>query len=125
MTRDALDLVFKAFADRSRRRMLDIVRESPGCNLNHVCARFGMARISVMQHLGVLERAGLIRSERVWRERRLFVDAAPIRLLEERWLSRWTRRGDGRPRAPAAEPELVADSAASAKAAGLRHVSDG
>jgi DNA-binding transcriptional ArsR family regulator len=83
----SFDLLFKALADRSRRRILDLVKERPGCNLNQLCEGFDMTRIGVMKHLEILERAGLIHSEKVGREKKLYVNAVPLQMIADRWVS--------------------------------------
>ena len=85
-----LDRVLHALADATRRRMLDLVKAAPGCNVGEVCARFDMSRIGAMKHLGVLEEADLLRSEKVGRERRLYLNAVPIQLIHDRWTSEYS-----------------------------------
>jgi predicted transcriptional regulator len=59
----SMDAVFRALASETRRRILDVVRNKPGCGVAHVTARFTVSRISVLKHLRVLEDAGLLISE--------------------------------------------------------------
>lgn len=84
MDRD-LDAVFQALAHESRRRMLDIVRARPGIAVGALAGAFDVSRIAVMKHLAVLEAAGLVVSEREGRLRRLYMNAAPIRMIYDRW----------------------------------------
>lgn len=79
------DAVFQALAHESRRRMLDIVKETPGMPVGSLAASFDVTRIAVMKHLAVLEEAGLIVSEKDGRMRRLYFNAAPIRMIYDRW----------------------------------------
>jgi predicted transcriptional regulator len=88
---DELDIVFHAMAHRHRRRILDLVREAPGCRVDEVARRFETSRIAVMKHLRVLERAGLIHSEKVGRERRMYFNAVPIQLIYEAWTTEFSR----------------------------------
>jgi len=91
MTPDALDAVFFALASEPRRRVLDVLKAEPGCNLVRVCEFLPeMGRFAVMKHLGVLERAGLVISQRQGRERRLWFDATPIQLVYERWTTEFS-----------------------------------
>ncbi len=85
-----MELVFKALADGSRRRMLDMLRGEPGMPVNRVAARFSMSRIGVMKHLRVLERAGLVIGRRRGRERKLYLNAAPLQMINDRWMSRYS-----------------------------------
>ncbi len=85
-----MDNVFQALASAPRRRILDIVRETPGCNVSEVCRYFDVSRIAVMKHLAVLETAGLLISEKRGRTRRLFFNAAPIQLIYERWTTEYS-----------------------------------
>jgi len=85
MSPDDLDIVFHALAHRDRRRILDLVRASPGCRVEEVSRHFSTSRIAVLKHLRVLESADLIHSEKSGRERHLYFNAVPIRLIHERW----------------------------------------
>jgi len=85
-TDDSDDLIFKALGHRMRRRILDALREQP-LTTGALCARFPeMDRCTVMQHLGVLEEAGLVIAERRGRERWNHLDALPIHAIHERWI---------------------------------------
>lgn len=79
------DIVFQALAHESRRRMLDIVKENPGLGVGALAAHFDVSRIAVMKHLAVLEEAGLVISEKEGRTRRMYFNAAPIRMIYDRW----------------------------------------
>jgi DNA-binding transcriptional ArsR family regulator len=82
-----LDAVFFALASESRRRILDVLKKEPGCNVNRVCDYFenDIGRFAVMKHLTTLEAAGLVIGERSGRERRLWFDPTPIQWIHERW----------------------------------------
>lgn len=82
---DALDRVFVALANRTRRQILDIVAANPGSAVGEVAERFDMSRIAVQKHLATLEEADLVISERQGRERRLWLNAVPLQLVHERW----------------------------------------
>ena len=86
-----MDSIFQALGHAARRRMLDIVKASPGCSVNDVADHFQISRIAVMKHLRVLEQAGLLRSEKEGRTRRLFFNAAPIQMIYDRWTTEFSR----------------------------------
>lgn len=80
-----MDAVFAALAHETRRRILDLLREHPGSGVGEIAVRFDVSRIAIMKHLAVLETANLIVSEKAGRTRRLYFNAAPIRLIYDRW----------------------------------------
>jgi DNA-binding transcriptional ArsR family regulator len=83
---DEADLIFKALGHRVRRAMLDLLK-TESLTTGMLCARFpALDRCTVMQHLGVLEEAGLIVAERRGRERWNHLDALPIHAIHERWI---------------------------------------
>ena len=90
MESDPLGAVFSALAHASRREILDIVKDHPGCNVNHVAGHFEMSRIAVMKHLRVLENAGLLISEKHGRERALWFNTVPIQEIHERWTTEYS-----------------------------------
>jgi len=81
------DLVYKALANKHRRRMMDIVAERPGIGQQDLAEQFSMSRFGVAKHIDVLEEAGLLISEMDGRERRHWLNAVPIRLIHDRWLN--------------------------------------
>ena len=80
----AMDEVFRALADPSRRALLDSLNERNGQSLRELCAGLSMARQSVSKHLAVLEAANLVTTERRGREKLHFLNAEPIRAIAER-----------------------------------------
>ena len=82
---DGLDPVFKALANADRRRMLDVIRAHPGSTVGDVAARFGLSRVTVMQHLHVLRAAELVVVEPDGRARRLYFNVVPIQMIYDRW----------------------------------------
>ncbi len=88
MGRSQDDLVFRALADSTRRRVLDLLRERPRTvgDLSGVFAR-DMTRFAVMKHLGVLKRAGLVVTRKDGREVWNHINAVPLRRVYERWVS--------------------------------------
>jgi DNA-binding transcriptional ArsR family regulator len=80
------DLVFKALANPLRRTICDELKLRP-LTTSQLCACFPERdRCTVMQHLGVLEEAGLIVAVRKGRERFNHFDAMPIQAIHERWI---------------------------------------
>jgi DNA-binding transcriptional ArsR family regulator len=94
MSAETLDLVFQSLASRSRRRIIDILKQRPGANVNEVSQHFDTSRIAVMKHLAVLEEARLIVSEKVGRTRRLYFNAEPIQQICQRWTSEYGQLPD-------------------------------
>ncbi len=85
---EADDLVFKALADSRRRRILDLLKDAPRTT-GDLCERFegALDRCTVMQHLGVLERAGLVIARRDGRNRWNYLNAGPFKDIYDRWIS--------------------------------------
>ncbi|NUR98246.1 MAG: metalloregulator ArsR/SmtB family transcription factor [Kribbellaceae bacterium] len=86
------DEVFRALADPSRRRLLDLLNARNGQTLRELCAELDMARQSVSKHLAVLESANLITT--VWRGREKLhhLNAEPINAIADRWIHQYERR---------------------------------
>ena len=92
-----MDAVFAALASEPRRRVLDVLKREPGCNVNRVCEFFGdMGRVAVMKHIDVLEAAHLLLSERVGRERQLYFNPVPIHMIYDRWTTEFSAYWAGR-----------------------------
>jgi len=87
---ESMDAVFQALAHPARRSMLDLLRAQPGACVGEVCTQFEMSRIGAMKHLGVLEDAGLVVSRTEGRKRLLYVNAVPIQMIHDRWISDWS-----------------------------------
>jgi uncharacterized protein YndB with AHSA1/START domain len=85
----AMDEVFRALADPTRRGLLDALYESDGQSLSALERRLPMTRFGVMKHLRVLEDAGLVVSRRRGREKLHFLNPVPIRLVHDRWVSKY------------------------------------
>lgn len=90
MPADELDAVFEALAHPERRRMLDIIKNDPGCCVADVAARFDFSRIAALKHLKVLEEAGLITSQKTGRRRALYINTVPIQMIYDRWTSEYS-----------------------------------
>lgn len=82
---DDLSPVFAALAHETRRRILDLLRARPGAGVGEIAAEFDVSRIAIMKHLAALEEANLILSRKEGRTRRLYFNAAPIRMIYDRW----------------------------------------
>ena len=96
MKPDEMNAVFAALASEPRRRILDILKKEPGCNVNRVCEFFEIGRIAVMKHLDVLEGANLVISERVGRERLLYFNPVPVHMIYDRWTTEFSAYWAGR-----------------------------
>jgi uncharacterized protein YndB with AHSA1/START domain len=84
-----MDAVFRALADPTRRSLLDELFKEDGQTLSALQERLPMTRFGVMKHLRVLEEAGLIVTRRRGREKLHFLNAVPIRLVHDRWVSKY------------------------------------
>ncbi|MFL5848287.1 MAG: ArsR/SmtB family transcription factor [Solirubrobacteraceae bacterium] len=81
--------VFRALADPTRRSLLDELFGKDGQTLSALQARVPMTRFGVMKHLKVLEEAGLVVTRRRGREKLHFLNPVPIRLVHDRWVSKY------------------------------------
>jgi uncharacterized protein YndB with AHSA1/START domain/DNA-binding transcriptional ArsR family regulator len=84
-----VDEVFRALADPTRRSLLDQLFREDGQSLTALAARFELTRFGVMKHLKLLEEAGLVVTRRRGRERLHFLNPVPIRLVHDRWVSKY------------------------------------
>ncbi len=84
-----MDAVFKALADPTRRSLLDELFRQDGQALSSLEQRLPMTRFGVMKHLKVLEEAGLVTTKRRGREKLHFLNPVPIRLVHDRWVSKY------------------------------------
>jgi len=90
MDDDSTAHAFRALADPSRRLLLDRLFERDGQTLNELTGHLpDMTRFGVMRHLGVLESAGLITTRKVGRKKRHYLNPVPIRLIHDRWISKY------------------------------------
>ena len=85
------DAVFKALADPTRRRLLDVLRARNGQTLNALCSDLEMTRQGVTQHLRRLEAANLVTTVRRGREKLHYLNPVPIHEIYERWISKYER----------------------------------
>jgi len=84
-----MDEVFRALADPTRRSLLDELYREDGQTLTALEERFAMTRFGVMKHLKLLEEAGLVVTRRRGREKLHFLNPVPIRLVHDRWVSKY------------------------------------
>ena len=83
------DRVFKALADPTRRFLLDLLFARDGRTLTELESAVEMTRYGVMKHLKVLEEAGLVVARKRGREKLHFLNPVPIRLIHDRWVSKY------------------------------------
>jgi DNA-binding transcriptional ArsR family regulator len=88
MTQD-LDQIWKALADETRRTILDFLRKGPRTTTEIVEQFPDLSRFAVMKHLDVLRQAALVLTREDGRQRINSLNAVPIRMIYERWVSRY------------------------------------
>ena len=84
-----MDAVFRALADPTRRGLLDELFREDGQTLGALEQRFSMTRFGVMKHLKQLEEVGLVVTKRRGRQKLHFLNPIPIRLVHDRWVSKY------------------------------------
>jgi DNA-binding transcriptional ArsR family regulator len=87
----AMDEVFKALADASRRSLLDRLHAQNGQTLNELCDGLAMTRQAVTKHLGILETANLVSTLKHGREKLHYLNPVPIHQISERWIKKFER----------------------------------
>jgi len=88
---DSSDALFRALNDRSRRVLLDTLREQDGQTLGELCTQLPqMTRYGVMNHLRVLEEGGLIATHKAGRKKYHYLNVVPLQELHQRWLTKFT-----------------------------------
>jgi DNA-binding transcriptional ArsR family regulator len=89
--RNETDLLFKALADPSRRKLLDLLHVHDGRTLGELCDHLDMTRQGVTQHLVLLEAANLVVT--VWRgrEKLHFLNPVPLQEIYERWIAKFEK----------------------------------
>jgi len=85
------DALFKALADPSRRKLLDVLHAHDGRTLNELCEYLDMTRQGVTQHLDLLERANLVVTLRRGREKLHFLNPVPLQEIHERWIAKFEK----------------------------------
>jgi DNA-binding transcriptional ArsR family regulator len=89
--RQDTDLLFKALADPSRRKLLDLLHAHDGRSLSDLCTHLDMTRQGVTQHLELLEAANLVVTVRRGREKLHFLNPVPLQEIYERWIAKFER----------------------------------
>src|SRR5271156_6259806 len=85
------DTLFKALADPSRRKLLDLLHAHDGRTLNELCEHLDMTRQGVTQHLDLLEAANLVATVRRGREKLHFLNPVPLQEVYERWIAKFEK----------------------------------
>jgi DNA-binding transcriptional ArsR family regulator len=88
---DDMDGVFKALADTSRRRLLDLLYADEGQSLGALAAHLTMTRQAVSQHLALLEAANLVATVKRGREKLHYLNPVPIHEIHARWIAKFER----------------------------------
>ena len=88
---DDEDKVFKALADSSRRKLLDLLFARNGQTLGRLCEQLDMARQSATQHLDILVAANLVTAVKRGREKLHYINPVPIHQVYERWVGKFER----------------------------------
>jgi len=83
------DVVFKALADASRRKLLDRLRKKGGLTLNQLCEKHDMSRQAVTKHLVLLEAANLVVTKKQGREKLHYLNPVPIHEIYMRWIGKF------------------------------------
>ncbi len=86
------DKVFKALADPTRRKLLDLLHDRNGQTLGELCENLEMARQSATQHLDLLEAASLVTTVKRGREKLHFINPVPLHDIYERWVRKFERQ---------------------------------
>src|SRR6202162_4081916 len=89
--RHDIDVLFKALADPSRRKLLDLLHAHDGRTLNELCEHLNMTRQGVTQHLDLLEAANLVATVRRGREKLHFLNPVPLQEIYERWSAKFEK----------------------------------
>ena len=87
----SMDAVFKALADPSRRRLLDSLHARNGQTLGELCGELDMTRQAVTKHLGLLEEANLVATQKRGREKLHYINPVPINDIADRWIGKFER----------------------------------
>jgi DNA-binding transcriptional ArsR family regulator len=85
------DVLFRALADPSRRKLLDLLNAHDGRTLSELCEHLDMTRQGVTQHLEMLEAANLIATVRRGREKLHFLNPVPLQAIYDRWIAKFEK----------------------------------
>ena len=89
--RHDIDVLFKALADPTRRKLLDLLHAHDGRTLTELCDHQDMTRQGVTQHLDLLEAANLVATVRRGREKLHFLNPVPLQEIYERWIAKFEK----------------------------------
>ncbi|KVD45599.1 MULTISPECIES: ArsR/SmtB family transcription factor [unclassified Burkholderia] len=87
-----MDLVFKALADATRRRLLDLLYAKNGQTVSELCDGLAMSRQAVSKHLALLEAANLVATTWRGREKLHYLNPVPIHDIAQRWIGKFERQ---------------------------------
>lgn len=87
-----MEAIFRALADKNRRRLLDLLHAKNGQSLGELCEHLLMTRQGVTQHLQLLEDANLVTTKWQGREKLHYLNPMPIHQIYERWISKFEER---------------------------------
>ncbi|MCA9285670.1 MAG: helix-turn-helix transcriptional regulator [Phycisphaerales bacterium] len=96
MAPDDLDRIFTALAHPTRRRLLELLRETPGSTIADLARVVDLSGVGVLKHVRILEQAGLIHAQPEGRRRRLYFNVMPIQLVYDHWTDEYSRFWAGR-----------------------------
>jgi DNA-binding transcriptional ArsR family regulator len=85
------DVLFRALADPSRRKLLDALNAHDAQTLTQLCEHLDLTRQAVTQHLNTLENAGLVITRWRGREKLHFLNPVPLQEIYDRWISKFER----------------------------------
>lgn len=83
------NLVFQALADATRRTLLERIHARSGQSLSALASGLGISRQAIAKHMGILEKAELVVSRRVGRQRLHYLNPLPFRAISGRWLKKF------------------------------------
>src|SRR6188474_2342093 len=87
----SMDRVFKALADKSRRRLLDLLHQENGRTLGELASHLAMSRQAATKHLNILEEANLVSVAWHGREKLHYLNPVPLHEIYERWIGKFER----------------------------------
>jgi DNA-binding transcriptional ArsR family regulator len=87
-----MEKIFRALADKHRRRLLDRLFDADSLTLAELCEGETITRQAVSKHLGILESAGLVVTVRRGREKRHYLNPVPVQEVSDRWIAKYARR---------------------------------
>jgi DNA-binding transcriptional ArsR family regulator len=87
----SMDAVFRALADAARRQLLDSLHARNGQTMSELCEGHDMTRQAVAKHLGILEEANLVTTQKRGREKLHYLNPVPIHEIADRWIGKYER----------------------------------